>query len=1066
MSEPVGEDAWLAMVDEASRSAKDLDRRVEVVELHKQAVSAEPFSLKLWSQYCEWVWSLHTDCQSGEAGWPEEEQELGRELFSLQTAMEIFEQGAQAAQYRINDSHVLWNRWISIELEELAKNPKQEAIGKLRSLFLERLQVPHAAWEETSQMFSSFLTQYDESAWESTMVSVTQLAKMAKELYSQREVQELKLKTAITSGEEAQVEAALSDYLAWEILQYSKKGGSWTLLVALYERATLLQGTNASLWEDYVTAVGTYVSEKPRRPDPLTPGQPLTPDMDTLLERATKHCPWSGALWSRYILNADLQNLDFEEVEKIKHSATSSGQLDKNGLNDVLLVYSAWCSFLRRRAFDDQADADDMDIADAGFSAALEGLKEWGQRLYGKKDYKGDPTYRLEQCYIRYLMQKGEGPEGDFTEEAREQWRNLVKNHGDSYEFWQRYYLWEMANADFYDHPDEVPRKATAVLKQAVTRRGLDWPEKIMEMYIHHCEMYESANVLAAALDLVRTNSKAVAKRREREAQEAAAAYASQQVPQPEASAEEQAVEDSPSGTKRKRDSVTAADEVAPKKVKWEEDAKLQELHQKRDRENTSVFVTNLPPTTTQTRLRQYFKEYGHINNLIHKTESDGLSSTAFVEFRTTEEAQSALLRDGKYFLDKQINVEPGTGLTLFVTNYPPTADEAYMQKLFKECGEIFSVRWPSLKYNTHRRFCYVTFRNPAAAALATQLDGKLLEGRYKLEAKYSDPSKKKAREEASSEGRELHITNVDRAASEDDLRKVFEKYGTVESVRILRNLAGKSKGGAFVVFEKPEEATAALEVDKTKLMTQILAVEMSQHKNYKPISTSNLRQASSASPGPDHDGDSQMAMSPASEHTTGENNNQHHPSKTEIAQRTITLMNIPDTVNDARVRELVMPYGTIVKLTLRPDHQGAIVEFADTASAGKAALALENHEIVPGRKLRTGGVKDLFEQKGEIRTDRVDQKPAAKKVSQAAGTTPMFVQPTAPIRRPVGPGGRGGLGTKRGLGFSASKVAKSSAGDDANGGGPDADMGGPQEVTKPKSNADFKALFLKGQEK
>ena len=119
---------------------------------------------------------------------------------------------------------------------------------------------------------------------------------------------------------------------------------------------------------------------------------------------------------------------------------------------------------------------------------------------------------------------------------------------------------------------------------------------------------------------------------------------------------------------------------------------------------------------------------------------------------------------------------------------------------------------------------------------------------------------------------------------------------------------------------------------------------------------------------------------------------------------------------------------------------------------AGKAALALENHEIVPGRRLRTGGLKDLFAEKDEIRTDRIQVGQGKK---PAAG---FMQQPGAPVRRP-GAGGRGGLGQKRGLGYSAPKPANAAGAAEVNGHGP----GGAEENKKPKSNADFKAMFVSG---
>ena len=1054
MSEPVGEDSWMSLVDESSRAAGDLEQRVEVVELYKKAVGAEPFSLRLWLAYCEWIWSLYTDCQSGDAGWSEEEQLLGQELFSLEMAFDIWQQGAQATRYRLNDSHLLWNRWMSIELEELAKNPEPPAIERIKALFMNRLQTPHAAWDETSQTFSTFITKYDEAAWEKTMVTVTQLAKTAKELYSQREVHELMLQSAVTSGDSGAQEAAMTEYLDWEVIQSGKKNGSRELLFALYERALLMFATNSTMWEEYVAAVTRPMNKagsKAAKTPPIPSDPSTTPDVLTILQRATKHCPWSGSLWSRYILRAEVEGLSFSEVEQIKHAATGSGQLDSNGMTDVLAVYSAWCGFLRRRAVSENASDEDVDIADVGLSSALESFQEWGERLYGKKAYKGDPSFRLEQCLIQYLTQRG------HISEARSQWQKLVKSHGDSYEFWQRYYLWEMT----VDHLKSTRSLATAVLRQAMPRRGLDWPEKIMEIYLQHCETYEEPQTLAEAVDIVYTNSKGVAKRRQREAADAATAYVAQQEIQAEPLVAEPATDMSPSGTsKRKRGSVTDVDGTASKKIKGEVNENHVSQHLKRDRENTTVLVTNLPPEVTQTKVRQYFKEYGHINSLTLKTEEDGLSSTAFIEFRAPDEVQSAMIKDSKYFGDKQLHVESGTGLTLYVTNYPPAADEAYMRELFAECGEIFSIRWPSLKFNTHRRFCYISFRSASAAAAATQLDGKLLEGRYKLEAKYSDPAKKKTREGASAEGREIHIANIDRTATEDDLREVFSKYGSVESVRILKNLAGRSKGGGFVVFEKKEEAKEALALDKTKFKSHILTVELSTQSNYKPTATTIGSKASSASPAPDGEGDLRMSNSPAPNSPAASPQAQYDPSKAEIVARTIAVMNIPDTVNDTRIRALAEPYGTIVKLTLRPDHQGAIIEYSDVAAAGRASLGLENYEIVPGRKLRTGGLKDLFRQRGEIRIDRIQTGTGAKKPPPA--TRSGFMQPTMPVRRP-GPGVRGGLGTKRGLGYSSALAKKApDAEEHANGNRTAVYENGGK--VQPKSNADFKAMFLKGE--
>lgn len=1028
MAEPVGEDSWLALVDEASRTAGDIEQRIGVVELYKRAVAAEPWSTKLWLARCEWVWSLHTDCQNGDAGWPEDEQLLGQEIFSEEIGIEMWQEGAQATQYRLNDSHELWNRWMSIEMLLLATRPTTQRVERIKSLFLQRLQVPHTTWEETSTLLSSFLTKHDERSYEDTMVTVTKLARPAKDLYAQREPYELQLAKAKESGNVEALKSTMRSYLEWEAEQAlvkPKRGVSASppiLCVALYERALSSTpfGIDAAVWEDYIVYLTTCKND---------PHWPL-PAVLSVLQRATNHCPWSGALWARYILRAEFEKSDFETMERIKHAATDNRSLDRDGMDSVVEFYSAWCGFLKRRTMVLEANDDDADIAEMGLRSALESVQEWGQRRHGKTEWKGDPLFRIERVFIQHLTQQMR------YDEARQTWRKLVTTHGDGYEFWQQFYLWEMTIRS----PVAPPTAATDVLKQSVGRRTLDWPEKMMEVYVRHCNNYEDVNALLQAMSTVHRLSKIVARRREVEAAEAAALYAQQQ---PQTVAETAAEADQTNGSKRKRESEPE-EGGATKKVKSaaEQDA-IREQQLKRDRENTTILVTNLPPDVTQTKVRQYFKDYGHVNSMTLRTETDKSSTTALIEFRSTDDVKSAQLRDGKYFGDRQIHVEPAAGLTLYVTNYPPTADDVYLKNIFKDCGEIFSIRWPSLKHNTHRRFCYISFRTAAAAAAATELDGRSLGGVYKLVAKYSDPANKKDREGAMAEGREVHITGIDSSITEDDLKEVFSKYGKVDKARILKTLGGESKGAAFVSFEKKEEATASLELDKTKLKSKILTVEISTGKNFKPTATV-YGKGSSASPAPDADGD--YAMSPAS------TSDGHNPSRQELTNRTMILMNIPDTVNVERIRAIAEPYGEIVKLVLRPDHQGAIIEFSDPTSAGKAALGLANHEIAPGRLLRTGDMKELLSQKDEYRNDRIQVGPGKK-------SAPALMAPPPPVKRPVGPGGRGGLGQKkRGLGFSGANTAAPSAGASqkvVNGNG--------EEAKKPKSNSDFRNMFVSG---
>lgn len=169
-----------------------------------------------------------------------------------------------------------------------------------------------------------------------------------------------------------------------------------------------------------------------------------------------------------------------------------------------------------------------------------------------------------------------------------------------------------------------------------------------------------------------------------------------------------------------------------------------------------------------------------------------------------------------------------------------------------------------------------------------------------------------------------------------------------------------------------------------------------------------------------------------------------------ERAARTLGLMNIPDTVSDARIKSLAEPYGKLIKVTLRPDHQGAIVEFADVNDAGRASLELAGQEIAPNRSIRVGTVPEMLKQ-------RAERKGGAMAPQQKTATS---LQPTGPIRRPQQPGARGrrgGLGMKRGSVPSTGSRRESV----------DGDLEGVQEGRgsgKTKSNADFRTMMQRQQ--
>lgn len=89
----------------------------------------------------------------------------------------------------------------------------------------------------------------------------------------------------------------------------------------------------------------------------------------------------------------------------------------------------------------------------------------------------------------------------------------------------------------------------------------------------------------------------------------------------------------------------------------------------------------------------------------------------ALIEFETKEEALGALTRDQKTFNGNILEVHLDVGSTLWVTNFPPAADEAYIRGLFdKVCVSGFRYTL------AHRLNDFLVRPNPRCALSLTQI--------------------------------------------------------------------------------------------------------------------------------------------------------------------------------------------------------------------------------------------------------------------------------------------------------------------------------------------------------
>ena len=61
-------------------------------------------------------------------------------------------------------------------------------------------------------------------------------------------------------------------------------------------------------------------------------------------------------------------------------------------MEEILKVHTAWCSFLRRRAFMPDSTDEDQDVAEVGIRSAIEDMETLGHAKYGKVGHRSLPT--------------------------------------------------------------------------------------------------------------------------------------------------------------------------------------------------------------------------------------------------------------------------------------------------------------------------------------------------------------------------------------------------------------------------------------------------------------------------------------------------------------------------------------------------------------------------------------------------------------------------------------------------------------------------------------------------
>ncbi|KAI9064464.1 RNA-binding domain-containing protein, partial [Trametes sanguinea] len=266
-----------------------------------------------------------------------------------------------------------------------------------------------------------------------------------------------------------------------------------------------------------------------------------------------------------------------------------------------------------------------------------------------------------------------------------------------------------------------------------------------------------------------------------------------------------------------------------------------------------NIFIKNLDEQIDNKALHDTFAAFGNVLSCKVATDEHGRSKGyGFVHYETAEAAETAikavngmLLNDKKVY-ERQSKMEEMKAqfTNIYVKNVDPEVTQEEFVKLFEPFGKITSAVLQVDDEGKSRGFGFVNFETheEAQKAVETLHDSdfhgrKLFVARAQKKAEREEELRKsyeqaKMEKMSKYQGVNLYIKNLEDDIDDERLRQEFEPFGTITSVKVMRDEKGTSKGFGFVCFSSPDEATKAVaEMNNKMIGSKPLYVSLAQRR-------------------------------------------------------------------------------------------------------------------------------------------------------------------------------------------------------------------------------------------